>query len=101
MARVIEKTDFLKGLEEIFKKYGVTKVYIDSPFIGEFEHGMTLYQIGDRNDALDYEVIDYLNHGKDVWEILMLTEHYSFLKEENVCYKDGNFYTVREDYYAD
>lgn len=94
----IEKNEFLIGLEEIFKKYGVRKAYtFDKNFKGHNESYFDVVIFREYEDSLNRELADYLLKGFSMDDEmfpgpLLVPEFNEPTTTTTKLYEDGTFY---------
>lgn len=97
MGKELVMNDYLKGLKELFNKYGVTEAYTEYRFSNEREDGTALYINGDKSGI--WEITEYIDR-YTIYDEGILPTMYSVavyladgVKPLTHCiYKDGKFY---------
>lgn len=91
---VMEKNDYLSGLEVLYKKYGITKVYCNVRPMNCVQDGVFLVDV-DLPVGAAHDIIDYASTEND--EVYSCyTSSATLEKPPGYClyYADGIFYTI-------
>lgn len=92
---ILEKNEFLTGLKELFKKYGITVVYPASKFTGERSLATCIVICKTEPKEMRKEISTYFRGDIDIEEEfcpLVLFAKKSSREELQPIYKSGVFY---------